>query len=100
MRYRDPMSPKWSFLTNHAVVLFRIAQEPDIRIRDLAESAAITERSAFNVVNDLVEAGYITKSKSGRRNQYAIQADRSLTGIRGERHLLGEIVARYLGPSK
>ena len=98
MQYREPMPPKWSFLTNHALVLFRIAQDPEIRIRDLAESISITERCAFSVVNDLISGGYITKSKSGRRNRYEIQTDRSLVGIRGDRQILGELVSRYVDP--
>jgi predicted transcriptional regulator len=91
--------PKWSFLTNHALALFRIAQNPEIRIRELAVSIDVTERCAFGVVNDLIEGGYITKSKQGRRNRYEIQGDRSLIDLRGERKILGEIVTRYLGPT-
>jgi hypothetical protein len=97
--YRDRVPPKWSFLTNHALALFRIAQDPEIRIRDLAESISTTERCAYGIVNDLIEGGYITKTKSGRRNRYEIQADRSLIDLRGERQILGEIVIRYLGPN-
>jgi hypothetical protein len=98
--YRDHVTPKWSFLTNHAMALFTIAQDPEIRIRDLAHSISTTERCAFDVVNDLIEGGYITKSKLGRRNRYEIQVDRSLLDLRGERQILGDIVERYLGPRK
>ncbi len=91
-----PVRAKWSFLTKHAFALFTIAQEPEIRIRDLAEILAITERCAFAVVNDLVDGGYITKTKVGRRNRYEIQAERSLVDISGERKMLGEIVTAYV----
>lgn len=64
----------WSFLTNHARVLLRIAQDPGARLRDIAAAVAITERSAYGIVTDLATAGYIVKQKDGRRNRYEIQA--------------------------
>ncbi|HEY5358218.1 MAG TPA: helix-turn-helix domain-containing protein [Streptosporangiaceae bacterium] len=64
----------WSFLTNHARVLLCIARDPDARLRDVAGSLGITERSAHGIVSDLAEAGYVIKRKDGRRNRYQIQA--------------------------
>jgi hypothetical protein len=40
----------WSFLTNHARVLLCIARDPGVRLRDLAASLGITERSAHGIV--------------------------------------------------
>jgi hypothetical protein len=34
--------PEWSFLTNHAWVLPRIAHDPGLRLRDIAARAGIT----------------------------------------------------------
>ena len=62
----------WSFLTNHARVLLCIAHDPGVRLRDIAASLGITERSAFGIVTDLAEAGYVVKQKDGRRNRYQI----------------------------
>jgi hypothetical protein len=90
------MPSGWSFLTLHALAFFRIAQDQEIRIRDLAESLAVTERCAFGVVNDLVEGGYISKSKAGRRNRYEINTEKSLIDLHGERHALGDIVAQFV----
>ena len=64
----------WSFLTNHARVLLRIAEEPAIRLRDIAAALGITERTAYSIVNDLTSAGYLIKQKYGRRSRYQIQA--------------------------
>ena len=64
----------WSFLTNHARVLLCIAHDPGMRLRDLAASLGITERSAHGIVTDLATAGYVLKQKDGRRNRYQIQA--------------------------
>ena len=68
------MAANWTFLTNHARVLLCIAHDPGVRLRDIAASLGITERSAYGIVTDLAEAGYIVKQKNGRRNRYQIQA--------------------------
>lgn len=63
----------WRFLTNHASVLLLIARQPDARLRDLAAALDVTERTAFGIVGDLTEAGYLVKEREGRRNRYHIQ---------------------------
>jgi DNA-binding transcriptional ArsR family regulator len=63
----------WSLLSNHGRALLCMAQDPDIRLRDLAAQLGITERRAFDIVNDLTEAGYVIKEKEGRRNRYRLQ---------------------------
>jgi MarR family protein len=68
------MVTSWTFLTNHARVLLCVAHDPGVRLRDIAASLDITERSAFGIITDLVEAGYVIKEKDGRRNRYHIQA--------------------------
>jgi hypothetical protein len=65
---------EWSFLTNHARALLFIAHDPDARLRDLAVALGVTERTAFGIVVDLSEAGYVVKEKDGRRNRYHVQA--------------------------
>jgi predicted ArsR family transcriptional regulator len=66
---------RWGFLTNHARVLLYIAQDPGARLRDIAASLGITERSAHGILTDLTAAGYVIKQKDGRRNRYQVQAD-------------------------
>jgi hypothetical protein len=68
-----PRMPTWGFLTNHALVLLCIARDPGVRLRDIAASVGITERSAFGIVSDLAVAGYIVKEKGGRRNRYRVE---------------------------
>ena len=60
---------KWSFLTNHARALVCIAHDPGVRLRDIAAALDITERSAYAIVSELAEAGYVVKEKDGRRNR-------------------------------
>jgi DNA-binding IclR family transcriptional regulator len=64
---------EWSFLTNHARTLVCIAHDPGVRLRDVATTLGITERSVFGIVTDLTTAGYVIKDKDGRRNRYRIQ---------------------------
>jgi DNA-binding transcriptional ArsR family regulator len=85
----------WSFLTNHARVLLCIAHDPAARLRDIAASLGITERSAHGIVTDLAEAGYVIKQKDGRRNRYKIEADRRLPGPGSREPAIGEVVALF-----
>ena len=64
----------WSFLTKHARAMLFIAEQPDARLRDLAAALDITERSAYAIVADLTEAGYVVKERDGRRNRYEVRA--------------------------
>ncbi|MFD1539141.1 helix-turn-helix transcriptional regulator [Nonomuraea guangzhouensis] len=66
---------RWTFLTNHARVLLELARDPRRRLRDVAVTAGITERTAQGIVADLEAAGYLTRVRVGRRNHYSIEAD-------------------------
>jgi DNA-binding MarR family transcriptional regulator len=68
----------WTFLTNHAHVLFCIAEAPDVRLRDVAARVGITERAVQRIVTDLEHAGYLKVSKEGRRNRYQVHYDQPL----------------------
>jgi MarR family protein len=70
----DSTSPTWTFLTNHAQVLVCIAHDPGVRLRDIGERVGITERAVHRIVVELAAAGYITRQRHGRRNQYTINA--------------------------
>ena len=83
----------WSFLTNHARVLLCIAHEPGVRLRDIAARTGVTERTAYGIVTDLTEAGYVVKHKDGRRNRYQIQAHLPLPGTGSRERTIGEILA-------
>jgi hypothetical protein len=87
----------WTFLTYHARVLLCVAHDPGVRLRDIAASLNITERSAFGIITDLVEAGYVVKEKNGRRNRYRIQAHLPLPEPDGRERTVGEILALLTG---
>ena len=88
----------WSFLTNHARVLLCIARDPGARLREIAASLGITERSAHTIVNDLADAGYVVKQKDGRRNRYQIQAHLPLPEAGHGSLAIGEVLALLVGP--
>ena len=83
----------WSFLTNHGRVLLCIADDPGVRLRDIAARVGITERSAFGIVSDLAAAGYAIKQKDGRRNRYQIQAHLPLPEPTSHQLAIGEVLA-------
>jgi hypothetical protein len=87
----------WSFLTNHGRVLLRIARDPGARLRDIAATLGITERTAYGIVTDLTAAGYVTKHKDGRRNHYQIQAHRPLPEPVSQEPAIGDVLAVLLG---
>jgi DNA-binding transcriptional ArsR family regulator len=84
---------EWSFLTNHARALVCIAHDPGVRLRDIAAELGITERSAFGIVTDLTEAGYVVKDKDGRRNRYRIQDHLPLPDAVGRERTIGEVLS-------
>ena len=87
----------WTFLTYHARVLLLVAHDPGVRLRDIAASLDITERSAFGIITDLVEAGYVVKEKNGRRNRYHVQAYLPLPEPDGRERTVGEILTVLVG---
>ena len=90
-------APSWTFLTNHARVLLCIANDPGVRLRDIAARLDITERTAYGIVTDLAQAGYIVKQKDGRRNRYEIQTHLPLPEPSSQERTLGEVLALLTG---
>jgi hypothetical protein len=88
---------QWSFLTNHARALLCIAHDPHLRLRDLATALGVTERSAYAIVADLTDAGYVLKERDGRRNRYSIQHDMPLPDSTERQRTVGEILHLLAG---
>jgi len=81
----------WSFITNHSLVLVAIARHPRRTARYIGDAVGITERATHKIIADLEAAGYITKVKAGRRNEYIIHPDMPLKG-----KLCGDAAVREL----
>jgi hypothetical protein len=86
----------WSFLTNHARVLLCIAHDPGARLRDIASSLGITDRSVYGIVTDLTAAGYVIKHRDGR-NLYQIQAHLPLPEPASKEPAIGGVLALLIG---
>ena len=87
------MRPGWTFLTNHAQVLMCTARDPGVRLRDIGERVGITERAAHRIVTELADAGYITRRRQGRRNQYTVNAQSQLPDPIACDQSVGELLA-------
>jgi DNA-binding IclR family transcriptional regulator len=87
---------EWGFLTNHARALLFIAHDPDARLRDLAASLDVTERTAYGIVADLTDAGYVVKEKDGRRNRYHIQTHLPLGDSISRERTIGEVLDLFI----
>ncbi len=83
----------WSFLTNHARVLLAIDANPRLRLREIATHVGISERRAFGIVTDLVEAGYVVKERDGRRSRYEVQTHLPLDEPVVKHRPIGDVLA-------
>ena len=74
----DVKKSNWTFLTNHAHVLLCLAKSSSMRIRDLALEVGITERAVQRIIAELIDEGYVSRLKEGRRNIYKLQTKKPL----------------------
>jgi predicted transcriptional regulator len=93
-------SPAWTFLTNHAQVLVCIAQDPGIRLRDIAERVGITERAVHRIVVELAAGSYITRERNGRRTRYAIKTDLKVPDPVARHQNVGALLAVLTGATR
>jgi DNA-binding IclR family transcriptional regulator len=68
----------WAFLTHHAQVLLVVARDPEMSVNEIAENIGITERYTYQLLSDLQRAGYIERSRNGRRNHYELSPELEL----------------------
>lgn len=88
------MAGNWTFLTNHAHVLFCISQDPDIRLREVARKVGITERATQRIVFELEDFGYLRHDRHGRRNHYELVLDAPLRHPLEEHVTVGYLIAQ------
>ena len=87
------MTKKWTFLSHHSHVLIALDRRPDSKIEDLATILGVTSRSVVNVLNDLVDGGYLTKTRVGRRNKYSINKDAKLRHATSGQKKVGDLIS-------
>ncbi len=85
--------PSWTFLSNHSHVIICLERDPEMRVREIADTVGITERAVIRIIKDLEEAGYIQKEKLGRRNRYKVLANTPLRHPLEAHHSIKGILA-------
>lgn len=90
----------WTFVTNHAQVLLAVAREPELRVQQIARSVGITERSAYRILSDLVEAGYLSRERVGRHNHYQLNAELPLGDPVGGTRTVSELLDALEAPPR
>ncbi|HME66995.1 MAG TPA: winged helix-turn-helix domain-containing protein [Streptosporangiaceae bacterium] len=93
----EPETISWSFLTNHAQVLLCIAQDPGIRLREISATVGITERAVHRIVGELVTGGYITRTRTGRRNRYTVATELPLPDRLARDQRIGALLSVLAG---
>ena len=83
---------RWTFVTNHTQVLLCLAENSEVRLREVAEAVGITERAAQRILADLVESGYVVRKRVGRRNQYTVNRDREMRHDAQLGHQIGPLL--------
>ena len=83
---------QWTLLNNHGRLLLCIARDPEVRLRDIAVEVGVAERSAFGIVSDLADDGYIVKEREGRRNRYEIQPNLPLPEAPDRAEVIGAVL--------
>ena len=89
---------QWTFMSTHFLVLLCIAEDPGIRMADVAERVGLTERAVQRIVTDLVDGGYLHRSRVGRRNQYEINREMPLRHLETQHRRLGELLSLIAQP--
>lgn len=95
-----PPDVAWTFLTTHGLVLLAIARDKDIRLRDVAAQVGITERAVQRIVADLIEAGYLSRHRAGRRNVYTFHPEVRLPHATTQHQEVGALMATLISSAR
>lgn len=94
-----PDSGRWTFLTNHALVLLLLAKHRSMVLREVAARIGITERAVQRIVQELDQEGFIVRERVGRQNYYRIKSHKGLRHPIGRHCLLQDLLDLIWGPS-
>jgi hypothetical protein len=92
-------APDWTFLSNHAHVLVCVVQDPGVRVTEVARRVGIGERAVLRILGELEAAGYLTRTRQGRRNHYAVHLDRPLRHPLESAHRIADILTPLILPT-
>ena len=88
----------WMFLTNHAQVLLAIARNKRSTAKEIAAQVGITERAVQRILDDLEEAGCISRFRDGRKNRYEIHLDAALRHPAQRGRTIGDLITTLTAP--
>ncbi len=86
----------WTFLSNYAHVLVCIARDPDVTLREMAESVGVTERAVHRIVGELSAVGVVSKVREGRRNHYELNLEVPMRHTLEEGKTVGDLLSALL----
>jgi hypothetical protein len=86
---------RWSLLTNHALVLIHVIENPRSTLREIADAVGITDRAALGILRMLEEDSIVTRRKEGRRNVYTVDID-ALMRFPGGKYSISQIANALL----
>jgi DNA-binding transcriptional ArsR family regulator len=92
-RMSAPPAPGWTFLSNHGHVLVCLTRDPAVRVRDVATQVGISERAVLRILGELEAAGYVRRTREGRRSRYSLQAELPLRHPVEAHRSVGDLVA-------
>lgn len=73
-----------------------MTRERDRRLPHIADCVGVTERATQRIICDLVEAGYLTKHRMGRRSYYEVHLELPLRHPLEGDHQLGDLLPPFL----
>jgi DNA-binding MarR family transcriptional regulator len=87
-----PGERSWTFLSNHAHVLLCLAADPDQTLPVIAEQVGITSRAVQLILADLIDGGYVRRTRNGRRNHYEVNPDGRLRHPLEAHHRVADLI--------
>ena len=77
-----------------------IARNTRARIEDIAAAVGLTERIVQAIIADLEAAGYLTRTRVGRRTVYTIHPDRPFRHPAQDGHRIGPFLELLAAPAR
>ena len=65
----------WSLVSSHGSVLFVIALNPGITIKDLAKELSLTQRTIWGIIGCLRRANMLQVRREGRQHHYWVNLE-------------------------
>lgn len=93
------MTNRWGLLTNHALVLVHVVENPRSTLREIADAVGITDRAALSILRALEEDQIVGRRKEGRRNVYSVDLDALLAHRQYGKYTIAEIASALLALS-